>query len=74
MDGLLIGWLRCTTGRDAPVAITTAQREQLDAKTLPCPGCAEPCAPTFELTRVSADVRLTSWRDGAWRNGFVLRD
>lgn len=73
MPELIVAWLECPeTGRAELVALTSSQRTQLLARDLPCPSCTKPCAPTLEPIPQTTDLRVMSWRDGAWHSGFAL--
>ena len=71
-NDLLVGWVRCPTGRDELVAITIVQHDELMKGALVCPACSKHCGPSFDRTSVGHDVRLMSWRDGRWQAGFML--
>jgi hypothetical protein len=61
---LLYGWVRCTSGERAGVAVTANQLGDLESQMLPCPRCGSACKLDFEPSSEtkSQAVRWTGTR------------
>jgi len=70
---VLLGWVKCGTGRDELVAVTQSHLDELTARTIPCPACNEPCGPAFERLGSDVDVTIVRWTTRGWERGSFLR-
>jgi len=62
---LLYGWVHCSSGERAGVAVTANQLGDLESQMLPCPRCAGSCKLDFEPAAETKPVAVR-WTGTAW--------
>lgn len=71
---VLVGWIRCPSGREELVAVSAADHDEYMKGALICPACGGHCGGSFEAVVVNSDIKVSRWNGQRWETAFLLGD